>query len=58
MEPEESADVANPGLPIKLSASEWEAFLAALENPPPLPKKLKQAIDLQRKKIREEPKVD
>jgi hypothetical protein len=29
-------------------------FLSLLDNPPPLPKKLKQAIDRQRKKIREE----
>jgi hypothetical protein len=57
MEPDESADFADSEPTIKLSGLDWAVFLAALEDLPPLPEKLKQAIDRQRKKIREEPKA-
>jgi|SRR6516164_613207 hypothetical protein len=40
--------------PAPLSAADWRLFLSLLDNPPPLPKKLKPAIDRQRKKVREE----
>jgi hypothetical protein len=43
--------------PTPLSVADWQLFLSLLDNPPPLPRKLKQAIDRQRKKVREESKA-
>ena len=43
--------------PAAFSAADWQLFLSLLDNPPPLPRKLKQAIDRQRKKVREESKA-
>ena len=38
--------------PAPLSPADWEVFLAALDNPPTLSKKMKQAIAQERKRIR------
>jgi hypothetical protein len=40
--------------PAPLSAADWELFMSVLDNPPPLPDKLKEEIARQKKRLKRE----
>jgi hypothetical protein len=43
--------------PAPLSVADWQVFLSALDNPPQLPKEMKDAITRQKKQVRGESKA-